>query len=160
MGSYACNSCGYITENENEAKFCPQCGASLVDVAARPAPQPVVPAAAVPQAPPAPPAPQVYVRAAPRNVVGPLIKDHLLAQLLEGNQKMSGRFEVRRDGVMYITSNRFGHRVIQVPLEDIANVGLGGRDNILAIHTKTGREVLVKMGNAQKWVAMIQQLMR
>src|SRR4030042_4209757 len=121
MGIYTCNSCGYAIESETGAKFCPQCGAILVEEVARPAPTPT-PVAAVPA-----PAPQVNVRAGSRNVIGPIVKDHLLAQLLEGNMKMSGKFEVRRDGVIYITSARFGNRIVQAPLEDIARVGLGGR---------------------------------
>ncbi len=147
MGTYTCKACGFVTENDGEAKFCQQCGASLVEQFEAPAPPPVTPA------------PQINVRAGPRMVMGPVIKEHLLAQLLEGGEKKSGHFEVRRDGVIYVTSAKHGNQVIQAPLEDIASVGLGYKNNILAIHLKNGNEILVKMGGAERWVTLIRQLM-
>ncbi len=137
MNSYTCKVCGYTTEAEGDAKFCQQCGASFAE-----------------------PAPQRSARAGSRMIIGAVIKEHLLAQLLEGGEKKSGRFEVRTDGVIYVTSSRFGNKVIQVPAEDIADVSLGEKDNILVIERKSGGAVLVKMGGASRWVTLIQQVMR
>ncbi len=142
MPSYTCKACGHKGEKEQDAKFCQQCGAKLVEDAA--------PAIADPP----------HVSGETRMVIGPVMKEHLLAQLLEGGEKKSGRFEVRKDGVIYITSSRYGNKVIQVPAEDIADVKLGVKDNILVIERKNGGAVLVKMGGAAKWVTLIQQVMR
>ncbi len=136
MGSYTCKKCGYSAEDIDDAKFCQQCGASLAEQA-----------------------PQGNARAGSRMVIGPVIKEHLLAQLLERGEKKSGRFEVRKDGVIFVTSTRFGNKMVQVPIEDIEKVGLGEKDNILVIHHKNGDEVHVKMGGAEKWVRMIRELM-
>ncbi len=87
--------------------------------------------------------------------MGIVIKEHLLAQLVEHGEKKSGKFEVRSDGVDYITSSRFGNKLIQIPREDIASVSLGDHDNLLLIRRKSGGEMVVKMGGAERWVHLI-----
>ncbi len=149
MVTYTCKYCGNIAEAEKDAKFCQRCGARLEEQ---------VVTAGPPIVDPAPQANVTRTSSTSKMVMGPTIKEHLMAQLLEGGQKMNGRFEVRRDGVIFVTSSRYGNRVIQVHREDIAMVGLGAKSNILAIHSKDGREVYVKMGGAHKWVSIIQQL--
>lgn len=146
MKTYTCKVCGNSAEVADEAKFCQQCGARLEEDVQSSPPSVVM-------------APQMRVADNPRNVVGPLIKDHLLAQLVEGGVKKSGRFEVRRDGVLFITSSRWSNKLVQVHVEDIASVGFGAKDNILAIHRKSGGDMLIKMGNVQKWATMIRQQM-
>ncbi len=147
MESFFCQNCGYAMELEAEAKFCQQCGVKFQEKDAYSAPLPPEPA------------PRVSLQTGPRKVLGSMIKEHLLAQLLEDGIKKSGRFEVRRDGVMYVTSSRWGHRVIQVPVEDIASVGIGEKKNLLVIHRKSGGVLLVKMGGAHRWVTLIQRIL-
>ncbi len=146
METYSCRSCGYTTEVVDGAKFCQQCGTRFKEVITQPSFTPAEPPS------------QGNVRAGTKIVIGPVIKEHLLAQLLENGRKKSGKFQVRNDGVIYVTSARWGHQVIQAKWDEIARVGLGMKDNILAINLKDGRELLIKMGGAHRWVRLIQSV--
>ncbi|HMF32892.1 MAG TPA: hypothetical protein VKK79_15825 [Candidatus Lokiarchaeia archaeon] len=102
-----------------------------------------------------------HIKLSPRNVVGPLIKDNLLARLKEGKEIKTGRLEVRQDGVIFITSPRFGNELIQVPQEDISEVVINNKGPFAAgtvtLHIKDGNNVILVLSNADKWGSLIAQ---
>lgn len=154
MHSYTCNVCGYVTESEDEAKFCQQCGSRFGDAVTPPAPSPVHSTS------------QAGSRAKPKSVVGPIIQENLLARLEDNGEIKSGRLEVRHDGILFVTSTRFGNKLVQVPAENIARVeviekpgGFSFSAGKVILHVKSGYDVTLVMSNPHKWATMIRKQM-
>ena len=147
-----CPKCGFINSNPG-AKFCEQCGAGFDQSVETPAPQQLQ------DVPASPPVMNIGSGSnAPRPVVGTILKENLLAKLLEGDLKMNGRLEIRRDGVTFVSSQRF-NKLVQCQSENISQVKVGNKPGIFGIMMKNGDKFIFKVGNAQKWVKYVQDIL-
>src|SRR5271157_2694587 len=144
--SVACPNCGF-TENLPASKFCSQCGAARATTGGRPG-ESSKPA-------PADSPGQTKRKTEPREVTGPILKLHPIAHQIDGNFKIFGAIQLRRDGVRFAAINA---ERINCPLEDISAV-VGVKSNFLEIHMKSGQVLTFKFSSARKWVELINEML-